>query len=62
MSNSTDCAKPVLLERTPVQLIGTGSAPVPAEGCFNVVEGGDNQGVPDHQLGPAGCELSYTGG
>ena len=54
MSNSTDCAKPVLLKRTPVQLIGTGAAPVRAEGCVNVVEGGDKQGVPDHQPGSAG--------
>ena len=27
-SYSTDCAKPVLLKRTPVQLIETGAAPV----------------------------------
>ena len=46
-SYSTDCDKPVLLKHTPVQLSGTSTAPVSAEGCVNVVEGGKKQGDPD---------------
>ena len=49
-SSSTDCAEPVLLEITPVQLSETSTAPVSVEELIKVVEGGEKQGVPDHQL------------
>jgi hypothetical protein len=49
--SSTDCAEPVLLESTPVQLSKTSNATVGAEELIKVVEGGDMQGVPDHKQG-----------
>jgi hypothetical protein len=51
VSSSTDCAEPVLLESTHVQLSEIRTATVGAEDPIKVVEGGDMQGVPDHQQG-----------
>ena len=50
-SSSTDCEEPVSLESTPVQLSESSTATVGAEELIKVVEGGDMQGVPDHQQG-----------
>ena len=61
-SSSTDCAEPVLLESTPVHLSEI-AATVSEEVLINVVEGGDMQGVPDHQQGAeVGGGLEEGGG
>ena len=61
-SYNTECTKPVLLKRTPVQLSGTSGAHVRADGCVNALEGDNKQGVPDHLEGAGGGEVLQEGG